>query len=143
MVRFTSSVSRLSLCWLSIAGLIIFLVADSLGSPHVSAAADKKREGAELFATRGCTHCHGDNGQGTDDGPALLQLRKHLKPAQIRQQIVHGGKQMPAFGDTLTEIQVSSLVAFLRAKTWVSAPQPPSATPATPAATKVPDPGKP
>lgn len=87
-----------------------------------SARTDAKREGAELFATRGCTHCHGENGQGTDDGPPLRELRKHLTARQIQGQIIHGGKQMPAFGDSLSPAEVQSLVSFLRARKWTPVP---------------------
>ncbi len=83
---------------------------------------DPAHEGAELFATRGCTHCHGPQGTGTEMGPSLRDLRKHLKAEQIEDQIVHGGKAMPAFGDSLDHAEVESLVAFLRSKRWIAAP---------------------
>ncbi len=89
---------------------------------HTSAHADSRREGAELFATRGCAHCHGVDGDGTDSGPSLLKLRRKLKPQQIEEQILHGGQAMPAFGDTLTHEEIESLVSFLRAKNWTPAP---------------------
>ena len=96
-----------------------------LSQPAPAAAfADKKAEGAELFATRGCTHCHGNDGQGTDKGPALRELRKKLKSDRINEQIVHGGQGMPAFGDSLKPDEVEDLVEFLRAKKWVTPPQP-------------------
>ena len=93
--------------------------------PVVAAATDAHAEGAELFATRGCAHCHGADGKGTDLGPSLRDLRKHLSSARIEQQIAHGGGGMPAFGDLLDQAQINNLVAFLRAKTWTPAPQPP------------------
>ncbi len=96
-----------------------------------AAFADKKAEGAELFASRGCAHCHGDDGQGTDKAPALRELRKKLSAEKITNQIVHGGGNMPAFGDSLKPDEVEDLVAFLRAKKWVTA-TPPAAEP-TPA----------
>ena len=98
----------------------------------VAAFADKKAQGAELFATRGCTHCHGNDGQGTDRAPALRDLRKKLSADKMNDQIVHGGQGMPAFGDSLKPEEVDDLVAFLRAKKWITppamaAPQPASA----------------
>ncbi len=92
------------------------------------AHSDATKHGAELFATSGCTHCHGPEGMGTERGPDLRELRKHLSAAEIEHQIVAGGKAMPAFGDTLDHEQVADLVAFLRAKRWV--PAPPHAQPA-------------
>jgi mono/diheme cytochrome c family protein len=110
----------------SAAGLLL-----STCSPcPLPAQARAPKQGAEVFASAGCAHCHGDQGQGTDDGPALRSLRKRLSAARIRSQIVHGGKEMPAFGDSLTPLQVNDLVAFLRAKTWIPAPGPaPAPTP--------------
>ena len=110
----------------------------SLHAPRATAAAtDKRLEGAELFATSGCTHCHGSNGEGTEQGPALLELRKHLSAERITDQIAHGGGAMPAFGDVLKPTAIESLVVFLRAKKWASAPVPPaSAKPITPPATQ-------
>ena len=83
---------------------------------------DKASQGAELFSTRGCTHCHGSSGEGTDSGPSLGGVRHRLTTAQIEHQIVVGGQQMPAFGDTLDHNQVESLVAYLRAKTTFRVP---------------------
>ncbi len=94
-----------------------------LGHPSPAAAfADKKAAGAELFSTRGCAHCHGEDGQGTDKAPALRELRKRLSTDRIRDQIVHGGQGMPAFGDSLKDEEVDELVSFLRAKKWVTPP---------------------
>ena len=95
-----------------------------------AAFADRKAAGAELFATRGCAHCHGDDGQGTDRAPGLRTLRKKLSADKIQDQIVHGGQGMPAFGDSLQPDEVQDLVAFLRAKTWITPPAPKAAAPA-------------
>jgi mono/diheme cytochrome c family protein len=102
-------------------------VLTALHPETASAHADKRAEGAELFATRGCAHCHGDTGEGTERAPALLQLRKKLSEQKIQDQIVHGGQGMPAFGESLNAEEVDSLVRFLRAKKWVSAPKPAAA----------------
>ena len=72
--------------------------------------------GRELFATSGCTHCHGDTGLGTDKGPSLRDLRKHMSADQVRHQIHDGGQSMPPFADALTDEQITKLVAFLRSK---------------------------
>ena len=97
----------------------------------VHASSDAAKRGAEIFASSGCTHCHGPAGMGTERGPTLRDLRKHLSVEETGQQIVAGGKGMPAFGDTLDKAQVADLVTFLRAKTWIAAPPhaDPAATP--------------
>ncbi len=121
--------SRLSL-FCPVGSLLVCLGAAIVHRPPsiVSAHTNERAEGAELYNTRGCTHCHGVQGEGTDNGPPLREVRRHLKAAQIQQQIVHGGGEMPAFGDTLDSEQVQSLVAFLRAKKAFS--EPPGTAPA-------------
>ena len=113
---------------LALAGSGLLLGTLSRPTP-VAASADRKAAGAELFATRGCAHCHGDNGQGTERGPNLHDLRKKLSEDKIHDQIVHGGQGMPAFGDSLTPDETGSLVAFLHAKKWITPPAQPGSTP--------------
>lgn len=93
-----------------------------LAPVRAGAHADKRVEGAELFATRGCAHCHGENGEGTDRAPALRDVRKKLNAAKVQDQIVHGGQGMPAFGESMSAEEVDALVNFLRAKKWTPAP---------------------
>ncbi len=80
-----------------------------LGEPGTQAAA-----GAQLFQSTGCTHCHGETLGGTETAPTLRDVGRRLKPEAIADQIRHGGQAMPAFGDVLTEDQVTQLVAYLR-----------------------------
>ena len=101
---------------------VLTMAAAAIHPAPAAAFEDKKAAGAELFATRGCTHCHGEDGMGTDKGPSLRDLRKKLNDGQVREQIVHGGQGMPAFGDSLKDEEVDELVSFLRAKKWVTPP---------------------
>ncbi len=87
-----------------------------------SAQDGPKTEGAALFGSRGCVHCHAATGEGTDLGPSLRDVHRKLKAQQIRRQIVEGGGAMPAFGTSLSPAEVDALVAFLRAKTWIAVP---------------------
>ena len=73
-------------------------------------------DGATLFATKGCAHCHGANGIGGGIGPDLAHVRDRLTPTQIATQIRDGGKAMPAFGDILSSQEVSHLVDYLRSR---------------------------
>jgi ubiquinol-cytochrome c reductase cytochrome b subunit len=92
----------------------------------VSAGSSAKARGAELFATRGCLHCHGPEGVAIGRGPDLSDVRRRLKARAMVAQIHNGGKQMPAFGDQLSKAQIDDLVAYLRSK------RNPQATTATP-----------
>jgi mono/diheme cytochrome c family protein len=87
-----------------------------MARPAVAAGPSAKVRGAELFATRGCAHCHGQAGVGGGNGPDLQLVRKRLKPAQMANQIHDGGKGMPAYGDQLSGAEIDDLVAYLKAK---------------------------
>jgi len=80
---------------------------------------DEERRGAAwsgVVQEKGCTHCHGEFGQGKDDAPDLTNVRKRMKAEQVEKQIHDGGKAMPAFGDSLTVDEIHVLVEFLRSK---------------------------
>ena len=97
-------------------------------SSTVAASSQAKARGGELFATRGCAHCHGPSGIGGRKGPDLQLVRKRLKKPQIAHQIHDGGKSMPAYGHDLSSAQIDDLVAYLRAKRKriVVTPKPPT-----------------
>ncbi len=108
-------------------GAIAVLSTSMVRPAPAAASVDKKAAGAELYATRGCAHCHGYDGKGTEKGPSLLNERKKKSAGAIQEQIVHGGGEMPAFGDVLKPDEVDDLVSFLRAKKWEGLPAPPPA----------------
>ena len=89
---------------------------------------EQEAAGAVLFRDKGCAYCHGKSTEGTHKGPSLLDVRKHLKADQIANQIKEGGQKMPAFKESLSDDEVTNLVAWLRAKHRpVAPPEPPSA----------------
>ena len=80
----------------------------------VYAYSRKSRAKAEiLFKEKGCEHCHGVDGVGTENGPSLNTVGKSLSKGQIEQQLQNGGKQMPAFGDVLSQDEMKELVDYL------------------------------
>ncbi|MGA7159292.1 MAG: cytochrome c [Acidobacteriaceae bacterium] len=97
-------------------------LAATLPLSTVAANSNAKRRGAELFAQRGCAHCHGPNGIGGKRGPDLQLVRKRMNKAKMKLQIEEGGMMMPAFGATLTTPQVEDLIAYLRAKRKIIVP---------------------
>jgi mono/diheme cytochrome c family protein len=99
----------------AIATAALVAIAAHLARP-VSAASNAKDRGAELFATVGCVHCHGPAGVGGGIGPDLQLVRRRKSAAEITTQIHDGKLAMPAFGNQLTDDQISDLVAFLRSK---------------------------
>jgi mono/diheme cytochrome c family protein len=83
----------------------------------VQAASKSSREaGALVFHQKGCEHCHGADGLGTEKGPDLSMVGKRRNKPQIEHQIISGGNGMPAFGDALQPDEVKVLVDYLSAK---------------------------
>jgi mono/diheme cytochrome c family protein len=117
--------------------LIAFLLAGAYTLPAFAAnSKNDQMAGAILFRDKGCTHCHGANGEGTRKAPALVNIRKNKfwTPAKITEQIQNGGQKMPPFSDALTDAETAQIVSFLRAKHWPVAPAAsPTPAPAPPA----------
>jgi mono/diheme cytochrome c family protein len=109
--RFTARqvLGRLTLC----AATICF-VAASTGASAPSSA--DRAAGAQIFKDKGCEHCHGVDGIGSDKGPALTTIGRHMHKKQIASQIRDGGKQMPPFGDVLSDDEMHKLVEYLAHK---------------------------
>jgi mono/diheme cytochrome c family protein len=109
--------------------LLLGLIA-LFASPSSAFAANKNDEektGAALFRDKGCTYCHGVGAVGTKKAPALTGLPKDKTwtPEKITDQILNGGQKMPPFRDSVTDEEVTDLIAYLRAK---NKPVPPPAT---------------
>lgn len=96
----------------------------ALPTSGARASSGDRAEGARIFTAKGCEHCHGVDGVGTDRGPALTTVGKHLKKDQIATQIRDGGKQMPPFGDVLNEDETRKLVDYLAHKKKAPKPLP-------------------
>jgi mono/diheme cytochrome c family protein len=96
-----------------------------------SSKADEQA-GAVLFRDKGCAYCHGMGGVGGKKAPSLVDLRKNKMwtPDNITKQIMNGGTKMPPFADSLTDKEITQLVAYLRAK---KRPEPPPAPANAPA----------
>lgn len=79
---------------------------------------EAEKMGAALFRDKGCTYCHGASGEGTKKAPSLLDLPKDKSwtPEKITNQILNGGQKMPPFRESVTDDEVSDLIAYLRAK---------------------------
>lgn len=102
---------------MALAGLVgLSFVSAALTTHDAFASADAQRHGRELFATKGCAHCHGPNGVGGGKGPDLQLVRARRSRESMITQIHDGGKQMPPFADELSAQEIEDLVAFLRAK---------------------------
>lgn len=94
---------------LLIASFLLIFSASVSGSSH-----GQRNHGAALFAESGCQHCHSIRNVGGHKGPDLSGVGRRKSEAAIREQIIHGSKVMPEFGDVLKPEEINDLIAYLR-----------------------------
>jgi mono/diheme cytochrome c family protein len=110
---------RMKYCFLVLAGLgatISGWAAHSSFAPPQAApmGVHAAVTGAAVFHEKGCEHCHGADLAGvTDKGPSLLNVGKQFRKDAIEKQIREGGREMPAFGDSMQTDEVTALVEML------------------------------
>ena len=93
--------------------LVVALTATATLTASASSRKQRAR-GAALFSDVGCLHCHTIHEQGGTKGPNLSGVGRRLSEAQIRAQILGGGRQMPSFQNVLQKSETDDLVAYLR-----------------------------
>lgn len=105
--------SRFLLAVLGLAALIL-----SVTGGAVSAQSDVD-DPAEVEAGRvvyesNCSGCHGDAGQGSDVGRPLTDIATQGERSRHIETVTNGRNNMPAFGGSLDEAEVSAVVSFVR-----------------------------
>jgi ubiquinol-cytochrome c reductase cytochrome b subunit len=65
------------------------------------------------FEQRGCINCHRIAGVGGQRGPDLTTVGKRLTTDELTWRILSGGRNMPAYGATMTPQDTTALVEFL------------------------------
>jgi len=91
--------------------IFTLMLVSSLSS--LAAAESKSQRGAAIYASSGCSHCHTIRSVGGKKGPDLSGVGRKIRTPQMRQQIVQGGAQMPAFGDVLQKAEIDDLITYL------------------------------
>jgi ubiquinol-cytochrome c reductase cytochrome b subunit len=70
-------------------------------------------QGAQSFQQRGCINCHSIAGTGGQRGPDLTHIGSSLSSDELTWRILNGGRNMPAYGTTLSPQETAALVEFL------------------------------
>ena len=86
-----------------------------------SAAAAEIKKGKQVYEDF-CGICHFSTNRSKKVGPGLRAIYKRgkfangkkVEDASMREWILKGGVDMPAFEDTLTKEQIETLIAYLR-----------------------------
>jgi ubiquinol-cytochrome c reductase cytochrome b subunit len=73
-----------------------------------------ERQGALVFQGKQCRDCHALGGLGGQRGPALDAVAARLTEGQLIRQVLQGGGNMPAYGNSLNPAETAALVAFLQ-----------------------------
>ncbi|HKO39575.1 MAG TPA: c-type cytochrome [Solirubrobacterales bacterium] len=68
--------------------------------------------GASIFAEN-CAGCHGEDGHGGPGGPDLTSMPLAQTEEGTVEQVTNGGGGMPAFGEQLSEQEISDVAAFV------------------------------
>jgi mono/diheme cytochrome c family protein len=104
-----------------------------IATPVHAFSKQTRAAGAATFHDKGCEHCHGVDGIGTDRGPDLSGIGKRWHKDRIERQIREGGGGMPPFGEALQPDEIKDLVDYLSAKRRApKTPRPPASPPASP-----------
>ena len=85
----------------------------TLASSVTQGLDEQSLAGAHSFEQRGCINCHRIGEVGGQRGPELTHIGKSLSKDELTWRILNGGRNMPAYGGTLTPDEVAGLVAFL------------------------------
>jgi alcohol dehydrogenase (cytochrome c) len=90
-----------------------FLCSAALFLLTASAAAQSVDSGRAVFDAR-CARCHGGDGNGGPMGPSILQRLPARNDDQLTRLVRDGLPDAGMPGQSLTEIEISALVTFLR-----------------------------
>jgi ubiquinol-cytochrome c reductase cytochrome b subunit len=69
--------------------------------------------GAVVFQNKQCRNCHTVGKDGGQRGPNLTAIGTRMTQPELVRQVIQGGGNMPAYGNTLSQEEVRCLVAYL------------------------------
>ncbi len=72
--------------------------------------------GSKVFTGKGCLYCHMIEGEGGLHGPNLTHVARRLTEDELKIRIINGGRDMPAYAQSLQSYELEQLVAFLKTR---------------------------
>jgi ubiquinol-cytochrome c reductase cytochrome b subunit len=72
-----------------------------------------ERQGAIVLQNKQCRNCHAIGGAGGLRGPGLDSIAARMTEDQMIRQVLQGGGNMPAYGNSLDPSETTALVRFL------------------------------
>lgn len=85
--------------------------------PRPGAASGSADRGAALYAAQ-CATCHGNDGQGAELGPNLVEIALLLRPDDYHEVVRKGRNRMPGFQALLKPEQEQDILAWLRGRRY-------------------------
>jgi len=91
-------------------GLVIVSYLSSAGTDFYTIFSDDLSSAGAVHYQNNCAKCHGTEGEGVASSPDIRST-KRTKP-EIKQLIVHGSGEMPAFSK-FTETELDQLINYM------------------------------
>jgi ubiquinol-cytochrome c reductase cytochrome b subunit len=79
----------------------------------ISDRAPLELQGSLVLQVKQCRNCHAIGGEGGHRGPDLSDVGSRMNDPELVRQVIQGGGNMPAYGNTLSPQEVRALVAYL------------------------------
>ncbi len=101
----------------SISSGLAFSIAilSAVGATAAPAFAQDLVSGQDIYISKGCYACHGRNGEGRTGVAPALDGNEHLESTlHTVSQVIIGRGAMPAFGHTLSNEEIASVVNYIR-----------------------------
>jgi ubiquinol-cytochrome c reductase cytochrome b subunit len=86
---------------------------DTIPARYLHDRTPLEMQGAIVFQNKQCRNCHSIGGAGGMRGPALDAVAATMTYDQMVRQVVQGGGNMPAYGNSLSADETTALVGFL------------------------------
>ena len=86
---------------------------DTIPTAYLHGRTPLERQGAIVFQEKQCRNCHSIGGAGGLRGPALDAIAARMTEDQMIRQVLQGGGNMPAYGNSLSPSETTALVGFL------------------------------